>query len=164
MPFAADKVYPESACPKDSDKEYIRVAILRDINSFSLQISGSYRVINGVDSAILAKGRGLITTAACCGKHISLAGINYSTNKLIIEIDPPGVVSVNKREFRDNIMIIGRPGSSLSVVNCILLENYIKGILYHEVSHYWPQEALKAQAVACRTDAVYQMAENSRRD
>jgi stage II sporulation protein D len=50
------------------------------------------------------------------------------------------------------------------VVNDIELEDYVKGILYHEVSHYWPQEALKAQAVVCRTYALYQMGENSGRD
>jgi len=49
-------------------------------------------------------------------------------------------------------------------VNNIELEDYIKGILYNEVSHYWPYEVLRAQAVVARTYAVYQMQENKSRD
>ena len=50
------------------------------------------------------------------------------------------------------------------VVNAVELENYIKGVLYHEVSHYWPMESLKAQAVAARSYALYQMQMNRHKD
>jgi stage II sporulation protein D len=50
------------------------------------------------------------------------------------------------------------------VINQINLEDYLKGILYQESSHYWPQEALKAQAAVCRSYAVYQIEENKLKD
>lgn len=43
----------------------------------------------------------------------------------------------------------------ISVVNTINIEDYVKGVLYHEVSHHWPIEVIKAQAVATRTYALY---------
>ena len=50
---------------------------------------------------------------------------------------------------------IRTPDNHITVVNDINVEDYIKGVLYHEVSHHWPMEALKAQAVAARTYALY---------
>jgi stage II sporulation protein D len=43
------------------------------------------------------------------------------------------------------------------VVNHIPLENYLCGVLPREMAPSWPPEALKAQAVAARTYALYHM-------
>ena len=45
-------------------------------------------------------------------------------------------------------------GDSLTVVNFVPLEDYVKGVLPNEMSASWPLEALKAQAVCARTYAV----------
>ena len=45
---------------------------------------------------------------------------------------------------------------SISVVNDVALDDYVKGIA--EVPSTWPAEALKAQAVAARTYALYELA------
>jgi len=47
-------------------------------------------------------------------------------------------------------------GGNLNVLNVLELEDYVKGVLPHEMGPEWPMEALKAQAVcarnyACRT-------------
>ncbi len=44
---------------------------------------------------------------------------------------------------------------TLNVINVVNIEDYIKGILPYEMSPKWPLEALKAQAIAARTFAVY---------
>jgi stage II sporulation protein D len=49
---------------------------------------------------------------------------------------------------------IRRDGGSLSVVNALTLEDYVAGIA--EVPGDWPMEALKAQAVAARTYALWE--------
>lgn len=46
----------------------------------------------------------------------------------------------------------GTPAGSVRVLNRLSLDDYLKGIV--EMPAYWPQEALKAQAVAARTFAV----------
>ncbi|MFA5262075.1 MAG: SpoIID/LytB domain-containing protein [Candidatus Omnitrophota bacterium] len=56
------------------------------------------------------------------------------------------------------------PERRLLFVNAVDLEEYIKGVLYHEVSHRWPLEAIKAQAVAVRTYAIYQAQQNKNKD
>jgi stage II sporulation protein D len=40
------------------------------------------------------------------------------------------------------------------------LEEYLYGVMYHEVSPRWPMESLKAQAIAARTFALYQAIQN----
>lgn len=45
-------------------------------------------------------------------------------------------------------------GKNLTVVNIIRLDDYVKGVVPHEMSNSWPIEALKAQAVAARSYAL----------
>lgn len=42
-------------------------------------------------------------------------------------------------------------GGGLQVVNVVDLEDYVKGVIPHEMNGSWPLEALKAQAVCART-------------
>jgi stage II sporulation protein D len=55
---------------------------------------------------------------------------------------------------------IFRGDNGLFVVNELPLEEYVKGVVKSEVGDNWPLEALKAQAVAVRTYAVYHMLVN----
>ena len=43
----------------------------------------------------------------------------------------------------------------ITVVNCVELEDYVKGVVPYEMAAGWPIEALKAQAVCARTYVVY---------
>ena len=45
-------------------------------------------------------------------------------------------------------------GGSMTVVNILDLEDYVRGVVPHEMSDSWPIEALKAQAVAARSYAL----------
>ena len=45
-------------------------------------------------------------------------------------------------------------GNTLTVANCVELEDYVKGVIPNEMSASWPEEALKAQAVCARTYAL----------
>lgn len=46
-------------------------------------------------------------------------------------------------------------GQKMIVVNCVGLEDYVKGVIPYEMAVGWPMEALKAQAVCARTYVVY---------
>jgi stage II sporulation protein D len=65
-----------------------------------------------------------------------------------------------KRFYRGSIEVVRKPQRTMLVVNTLDIEDYIKGVLYHEVSHRWPIEAIKAQAVAARSYAFYQVKQN----
>jgi len=56
-----------------------------------------------------------------------------------------------------------RTPTGLSVINEVSLENYVVGTLGAEMYASWEAAALQAQAVACRSYALYQMARRSDR-
>jgi stage II sporulation protein D len=78
--------------------------------------------------------------------------------------DNPDGLSVGGRQFRGYIRVIRDRDSNFTLINHLQLEDYLKGIAVREVSHYWPMEALKAEVVAFRTYALYQMLQNKNKD
>ena len=144
--------------------QYIRVAIVQDALSLRLKVNGFYEVIDSANNETLCRGRNLNTTVTVYKDSILLGNIKSNIDKLFIKPNKPDAIVIDGRRFRGNIQFIKKDNLQLMVINHIDLEDYIKGILYHEASHYWPEEALKAQAIVCRTFALYQMQENRLKD
>lgn len=65
------------------------------------------------------------------------------------------IVERSKRTYRGNLELSGLAGS-LAVINEVPLEQYLYAVVGGEVSPGWPEEALKAQAVAARSYALFQ--------
>ncbi len=139
---------------------YIRVAIIQNAETLSLKVNGSYEITDSKDEKVLSRGNNLKTTVTTYRGGILIGGRFFDTYKVSIKVNDPDIIMINGRKFRGNIQLIINNDANLLVVNNIDIEDYIKGILYHEASHYWPMEALKAQAIVCRTYAVYQCQEN----
>jgi len=55
--------------------------------------------------------------------------------------------------FRGTLRVAAT-GKTLSVVNIVALESYVRGVVSNEMPHDWPLEAVKAQAVAARSYAL----------
>ncbi|MBI2605943.1 MAG: SpoIID/LytB domain-containing protein [Deltaproteobacteria bacterium] len=64
------------------------------------------------------------------------------------------------RQYRDALYLYSFNGDCI-VVNHVDLEKYVAGLLDSEMNARWNFEALKAQAVAARTYALFQMKEGS---
>jgi len=142
----------------------VRVAIIQDAVSLNIKVHGFCEIVDSATGKVLHRFKNLKTTVTGFKDGILLGGEVFNTGKLSIKADDIEALSINGRRFRGDIQVIKRDNSRLLIVNSINLEDYIKGILYHEVSHYWPHEALKAQAIVCRTYAAYQMQENKAKD
>jgi stage II sporulation protein D len=141
------------------------VSIFQDEPSLRLKIHGLYQIKDPGTEKVLFHGRNLNTTVTTYRDGILLAKKNFAMGKVMISAaSPEELILINGRAFRGNIQFIKNSNGRLSVINHIDLEDYVKGILYHEASHYWPMEALKAQAIVCRSYAVYQMQENKLKD
>ncbi len=66
-----------------------------------------------------------------------------------------GQIEVNGKSYRGSIEIVEDQAGTLTVINEVSLEEYVMGVLAGEVPRNWPLEALKAQAIAARTFAVF---------
>jgi stage II sporulation protein D len=66
-----------------------------------------------------------------------------------------GWLQVNGRPYRGIVEIRRTASGRLTVINELDLEEYLYGVVRSEMDPRWPPEALRAQAVAARSLAVY---------
>jgi stage II sporulation protein D len=65
------------------------------------------------------------------------------------------MIKVDNRTYRGKIRLIIIEDFKLLTINYVELENYLYGVVPNEIPSSWGMEALKAQALAARTYAVY---------
>jgi stage II sporulation protein D len=141
------------------------VAVVQDAVSLNLRVDGPYQVIDLNNSnKLLYKGEDLKTTVTAYKNGISLGEITSRGTKVSIKVPSGSLIVINGRSFRDEVRLIRKENGRLLVINKVEVDDYLKGILYHEVSHYWPMEILKAQAIVCRSYALYQARQNINKD
>lgn len=69
--------------------------------------------------------------------------------------------TLNGIEYYGSLKFIPYKGNMI-VINELNIEDYVKGVLPYEMSPEWPIEALKAQAVAARTYAMFHILKNNK--
>jgi stage II sporulation protein D len=74
-----------------------------------------------------------------------------------------GVILVNNKSYRGCVELRKKRNGLLLVINDLNIEDYLDGVIAAEIPHDWEFEALKAQAVASRTYALYQKREAGKR-
>ncbi|MCG0275893.1 MAG: SpoIID/LytB domain-containing protein [Thermosediminibacteraceae bacterium] len=99
------------------------------------------------------------------GKYIEFkSGHSLSRFTLPLPLEAPlyvksaregGIISLNDRRYRGVIEFLPASNGGITAINELSLEEYLYGVLPNEMPPSWPIEALKAQAVAARTYAVY---------
>jgi stage II sporulation protein D len=143
----------------------IRVAVLREVDHFTIGVSGRHAIMDYTLGGQVSVGISLHPSLVVLenGK-IKIGAQLFDNRQLLIEPRKDATLRINNSHFRGNILIINNAGASLTVVNFVDLEQYIRGVLYHEVSDKWPLEAIKAQAVATRTYALYSIEKYASRD
>lgn len=72
-----------------------------------------------------------------------------------IEPTNKGYVYIGDRWFRGRTLVVPT-GNGLTAVNWVDLEEYLYSVIGGEMNSSWPEEALKAQAIAARTYALYE--------
>ncbi len=77
-----------------------------------------------------------------------------------VEPSGEGYVYIGDRWYRGKTLV-APTGNSLTAINYVDLEQYLYSVLGSEMNGNWPLEALKAQAVAARTYAIYKRQESS---
>lgn len=153
--MAISQTHILAAKPKPS---FIRVLIIKEARSVSLAIKSPYKVIDAKTSKLLTAGHYLRKKkilASETGLKIKKKDfISVQAFQVIPEED--GAIYINGRRFRGKISVTRNKNRTINVINALPLEHYLYGVLYHEISQKWPLEAIKAQAIASRTFALYQ--------
>ncbi len=131
----------------------LRVAIEENVGSVRVGSSVNAIVKNGAGQ-VLGEIQGMNGfTAASGGSGVSLD--RWSASRIVIEPkDPNGVVWIGDRWYRGKAVLMPSSGG-MTAVNYVDLEAYLASVLGGEMNGGWHQEALKAQAVAARSYALY---------
>ncbi len=144
------------SCFAQSLEQKIRVKIFPDSAVFKISIKGDYVVKQVQSDRILKYGKNLRAKVTGYKSWIIFAGHYLEAKDIFIKSNmAEESIEVNGRRFKGGLEVIKRDDGLLSLVNYLGLEDYVKGISVRETSHYWPMEALKAEAVAFRTFALY---------
>lgn len=127
------------------------------VDQFSAQVSstGKIKVVDGSGrTTVLAPGTHYVSVkqGSLYADQKKLAGSTAS----LLAGDPKNPVLVNRKKYRGALTVLLNSGKkNLNVVNSLPLEQYLYGVVAREVLPLWPDEAIKAQAVAARSFALY---------
>jgi len=75
----------------------------------------------------------------------------------LVPLEPRATVLAGPGRYRASLIFKPAADDRLTVVAEMGVEEYLLGVLPHEMEPGWPQEALKAQAVVARTFAYYHL-------
>jgi stage II sporulation protein D len=140
----------------------IRVGILSDQHQVVLSADTDFEIRNGETGQLLERvSTNQKAIISLQGKNIFIndkpvAAIKYSIVK--IKNDSEHYITVNGSPYRGDIDFhLTHSSAGLTVVNTLPIEQYLYGVIAREISPEWPLEAVKAQTVAARTYAMYNM-------
>lgn len=131
---------------------------------FAAYVNGAYYVRKG-SYASLAEATAAGGGTAVGGSKTGVTVAATETGKLLFEYDggelfamaPQGekpVTWFKGYKYYGNFVYQRTDGSNLSVINYVGTEDYVKGVIPYEMSASWPAEALKAQAICARSEAL----------
>ncbi|MEA2022559.1 MAG: SpoIID/LytB domain-containing protein [Candidatus Caldatribacteriota bacterium] len=140
----------------------LRVGIFLNQNELNISGDGSFEIYNLKSNKLISKENSKIVKMVSHAKGIKILekGVYSGPVKVIPVGTTQIMVIVNgqKYRYRGNIEVIyDSVCKKLNVINVIGIEEYLYGVLKKEVSPKWPGETLKAQAIAARTFAIFNM-------
>lgn len=137
--------------------EWIRVAVSRDQPHVTLQIHGRFRMTDLTSGSEINAGRRLESMAVrALPEGLALGNAVLPYTGVRVEPSSEAAIRLNGRRLRGTLEIMRQQDLTLLVINYVALEDYLRGVLSKEAPDYWPEEALKAIAIAARTYALYQ--------
>lgn len=149
--------HPEAPLPQRRGPAVPYIRVLLAATNGSLRL-GNHRgfLVSGADGRLVRMaGQSLVLegrqqTILCNGRKRLQAPL--------IVVPQTADLLFARRAYRGRFLV-NLSNRTLRLVNRLSLEEYLKGVLPHEIDHRWPMEALKAQAIASRSYAYKRLLE-----
>lgn len=144
----------------NNDGVLINIGLVLNTKKAAFRSSEPFKIFNADKNKLIKK-----TKYAKIFFHNSAYGIDskyYKCKKikLIPGKKPISIFSSYYIPYRGSFILYAKSSSKFFVINEIDINQYLISVLGSEVSSSWPMEALKAQAVAARTYALYKKERN----
>ncbi len=135
----------------------LRVGLAVDQFSAPISSAGKIKVVEpGGRTTVLQPGSHFISV-----KNGSLYADQKklgSSQVSLLAADAKNPVLVHQKKYRGALTVLLNSGKkNLNLVNTLPVEQYLYGVVAKEVLPLWPDEAIKAQAVAARSFALYSL-------
>ncbi len=130
----------------------LRVAIKKNVSNVKVGSSTSAMVKDATGRTI-GELKPMAALRVQVGRN-QLVLDRLKAGELIIEPTGDGYVWIGDRWYRGKTHLV-RQGNNLTAINQVDLEQYLYSVVGAEAVASWPLEALKAQAVAARSYALY---------
>jgi stage II sporulation protein D len=138
----------------------LRVAIEEGAGSVKVGSSTTAVVRNGAGQVLGQLAGRNSFFAQRKGRFVALN--RWQAGQIWIEPQGDGYVFIDNRWYRGRIFLVPT-GSGLTAVNYVDLEQYLYSVIGAEMGGNWPEDALKAQAVAARSYALYERQSSAKR-
>lgn len=133
----------------------LSVMLGESLSSVKVSASGDFELVDGNEGKVLGKMPANISAEVkISGGAVYLNGEKLASRIITLRTGEGQQVIYNGSSYRGQLRLV-YDGSGIQVLNIVSLEDYAKGVLPSEMSPSWQPEALKAQAVAARTFALY---------
>ncbi len=143
----------------------IRVGLWSGQANIVLSAGTDFSLADAASQETLGKykaGEKVAVSVAASG--LTVNGREVAAREITVALpdNAPAGIEVNRRTYRGAVTVrrtVGKAG--LTGVNTLPLEEYITGVVAREIPPAWPPEAVKAQAVAARTLALYSLGKHA---
>ena len=132
------------------DARQVRVLLAQITKAGAARASGPFSFTDLADNKKYKSAKGGAFQIAKISGGARIGSLQTAKGALLKINDENGYFTVNGAQYRGPLLIAPAVGA-VNITEQPDLEDYLQGVLPYEMSHSWPQEALKAQAVAART-------------
>ena len=130
----------------------LRVAVKKNNSSIAIG-SSTPAVVKDSSGRILGEVAALNAFTALAKKG-GVSIDKWRSGQLWLEPTGDGYVWIGHRWYRGRVRLVPQ-GSGVTAINHVDMEDYLYSVVGAEAIPSWPEDALKAQAVAARTYALY---------
>jgi stage II sporulation protein D len=135
------------------DDTTVRVLIRDKATSVGLNTTSPITLSDPFLGRTVYKNRGPLTLTAGVGRLL----INGKDSRIssCIASAKEGILALDGKHYRGTFRVSADHDGKINVINYVNLEAYLYGVVPREMSPKWDEDAVKAQAVAARTYALY---------
>jgi len=137
------------------------VILVRDANKVEVRTSagGGWRAVDPASELATRAGEHSWTVQPTSdGLAVGSVKAPGRQVRLVPWGDPPhGEFQLGGRPYRGSLLVVKEDDNTLTAINELLLEDYLRSVVACEMYSYWDLQALMAQAVAARTYALHRL-------
>ncbi|MSR47863.1 MAG: SpoIID/LytB domain-containing protein [Planctomycetes bacterium] len=143
--------------PRTTSMPEVQVLLDRDVSTVDLALDGAYRVVDEGGGTV-AEGRRLAAgRLRAAGSGLDLNGVVLRQDEVLLQPLDDDRFQYKGKSYAGDLRVRRDRTGRLEVTNVVDIEEYLAGVLYSEMPASFPDEALKAQAVAARTYARWRL-------